>query len=286
MKRSLLCSLLAVVCSITPSFADDSVRAVQTRLKTDGFYFGDVSGNYDSETAAAVSRYQIRHGLPISGQLDPETSKALGVATAASSTSPAARADSASWQQLRKSDSRFLSKLNSGKIPPPGSASPASRTKTETPRTTTTAAVAETRRAPAPVVEPAPADPATFVLSRERLRDYVGAFVLAGLDPRVGSELEFFANQVRYYDQGSVSRDKIRRDLISYNQRWPQRRFWLAGEVDVEPQADSRLRVTFPLRYELRSASERSSGKVRKTLLVEVSGEDLQIVAVDESKRR
>lgn len=285
MKRFLLCALLAVVCSITPSFADDSVRAVQARLKTDGFYFGDVSGNYDSETAAAVSRYQIRHGLPISGQLDPETSKALGVATAAS-TSPAARADSASWQQLRKSDSRFLSKLNSGKIPPPGSAAPASRTKIETTRTTSTAAVAETRRAPAPVVEPAPADPATFVLSRERLRDYVGAFVLAGLDPRVGSELEFFADQVRYYNQGIVSRDKIRRDLISYNQRWPQRRFWLAGEVNVEPQADSRLRVTFPLRYELRSASERLSGKVRKTLLVEVTGEDLQIVAVDERKMR
>ena len=138
----------------------------------------------------------------------------------------------------------------------------------------------------AAVVEPDPADPSTLVLSRERLRDYVGAFILAGLDPRVGSELEFFADRVQYYNQGVVDREKIRRDLQSYNQRWPQRRFWLAGEVNVEPQPDSRLRVIFPLRYELRSAAERSSGKVQKTLLVEVTGEDLQIVGVNERKIR
>ena len=112
----------------------------------------------------------------------------------------------------------------------------------------------------------------------------MGAFVLAGLDPRVGAELEFFGDQVAYYNQGTLSRDKIRADLQRYAQTWPERRFWLDGQVNVEPQADSRLRVTFPLRYQLRSGSKRSSGKVRKTMLVEVVGEDLQIVAVNERK--
>ena len=50
--------------------ADTNVRAVQTKLKQDGFYFGDPTGVYDNETAAAVTRYQIRNGLPISGRLD------------------------------------------------------------------------------------------------------------------------------------------------------------------------------------------------------------------------
>jgi hypothetical protein len=126
----------------------------------------------------------------------------------------------------------------------------------------------------------------TFTLSRERLRDYVGAFVLAGLDPQVGAELEFFADRVNYYDQGIVARDKIRRDLRSYNDQWPERRFWLAGNVNVEPQADSRLRVTFPLRYELRNSRKRASGKIQKTLLLEVTADDLQIVAVNERKMR
>jgi hypothetical protein len=128
------------------------------------------------------------------------------------------------------------------------------------------------------------ADSRVFVLSRERLRDYVGAFVLAGLDPRVGAELEFFGDRVAYYNQGTLGREKIRADLQQYANRWPERRFWLDGDVNVQPQADSRLRVTFPLRYELRSGSKRSSGKVQKTMLVEVVGEDLQIVAVNERK--
>ena len=61
-------------------------------------------------------------------------------------------------------------------------------------------------------------------------------------------------------------------------------KLWLAGEVNVEPQADSRLQVTFPLRYELRNGGKRSSGKVRKTLLLEVTTDDLQIVSVNERK--
>jgi hypothetical protein len=136
---------------------------------------------------------------------------------------------------------------------------------------------------PAPVQPPA-GEYQTFTLSRERLRDYVGAFVLAGLDPRVGAELEFFADRVDYYGDGVVDRERIRRDLRSYNEKWPQRRFWLAGDVQVQPQPDSRIRVTFPLRYELQNAGKRSSGKIRKTLLLEVTSDDLQIVSVNERK--
>ena len=124
----------------------------------------------------------------------------------------------------------------------------------------------------------------TFALSPERLRDYIGAFVLAGIDPQIGAEREFFSERVRYYDDGVVSREKIGRDLEQYAARWPERRFWLAGEIKVEPQPDSLVRVTFPLRFELRNGSRHSSGKVEKTLLLEVTGDDLQIVAVNESK--
>ena len=278
MKRFLLSCLAVFLCGLTSIFADDSVRVVQTKLKSEGFYFGEVSGTYDSDTASAVSRYQIRHGLPISGQIDPETAKALGVAAAATT----ARPDSASWQRLRKSDRRFLSRLNARERKQPVKR-PAERPRTQTTTTTTTE---ETQSGPPTPVEADPDDPTKLVLSRERLRDYVAAFVLAGLDPRVGAELEFFADRVDYYGDGVVDREKIRRDLQRYNEQWPQRRFWLAGEVDVEPQPDSRLRVTFPLRYQLSNGKKRSSGKIRKTLMLEVTGEDLQIVGVNEKKAR
>src|SRR6266480_4895414 len=120
--------------------------------------------------------------------------------------------------------------------------------------------------------------------STERLRDYVGAFVLAGLDPRIGSETEFFADRVQYYDEGVISREKICKDLERYAARWPERRFWLDGDITVDPQNGNRVRVTFPLRYELRNGAKHSSGKISKTLVLQPAGDDLQIVAVNERK--
>jgi hypothetical protein len=55
----------------------------------------------------------------------------------------------------------------------------------------------------------------------------------------------------------------------------------------VITSVNGNLRVTFPLRYELRSGSRHSSGKVWKTLVLEKTGaDDLQIVAVNERKTK
>jgi hypothetical protein len=269
MKRFFSLVAAFVICGIATATADENIRAAQARLKDGGFYFGEPNGQYNSETAAAVSRYQIRNGLQITGQLDAATAKALGVASAGNTpAAPAAAPGPETWQRLRKPDQQFLQRQSAAPTP----------------------VKAKTRAvAPPPAVSepaPAPVDTTTFVLSRERLRDWVAAFVLAGLDPHVGAELDFFADRVNYFDSGMVDRERIRRDLQSYDAKWPQRSFWLAGQVNVEPQADSRVRVTFPLRFELRNGSRHSAGRVQKTLLLEVTGEDLQIVAVNEARAR
>ena len=130
-----------------------------------------------------------------------------------------------------------------------------------------------------------PVDRAEY--GKERLRDYVAAFVLAGLDPHVGSELEFFADRVNYFGEANVSRPRIGRDLVRYDKRWPQRRFWLAGDLGVSRQPEGGLRVTFPLRYELRNGTKTASGKVMKTIALLKTGDgDLEIVAVNERKVR
>ena len=110
------------------------------------------------------------------------------------------------------------------------------------------------------------------------------AFVLAGLDPQVGAETEFFADRVNYFGKPGVTRETIRRDLQRYNDRWPQRAFTLAGEPEIASLND-KLKVSFPLRYELQNGSKRSAGKVWKTLVLEKTGtDDLQIVSVNERK--
>ena len=120
--------------------------------------------------------------------------------------------------------------------------------------------------------------------STERLRDYVAAYVLAGLDKNVGAEADFFADRVEYYDQGVMDRDRIRADLKRYDERWPERHFWVSGKINIEVQSDNRARVTFPLGFKLRNGNRTVTGKTNKTLVLEPAGDDLQIVAVNERK--
>ena len=67
-------------------WADDLTRAIQQRLKDQGFYYGEVDGQGGDETSAAIRRYQIRHGLKVTGQLNDETLHSLGVSPGTSAT--------------------------------------------------------------------------------------------------------------------------------------------------------------------------------------------------------
>jgi peptidoglycan hydrolase-like protein with peptidoglycan-binding domain len=60
-------------------WADDLTRAIQQRLKDQGFYYGEVDGQGGDETSAAIRRYQIRHGLKVTGQLSDETLRSLNI---------------------------------------------------------------------------------------------------------------------------------------------------------------------------------------------------------------
>jgi peptidoglycan hydrolase-like protein with peptidoglycan-binding domain len=257
-------------------WTDTNVRAVQEKLREAGLYFGEIDGTFSSELAAALGRYQIRNGLPITGQLDEETSKALGATPAVTTTANDQTNSSETWRRLRSGERRTLTSA-------PVTSSPRGETPTmgtripprSTPATTT----------PTPTDNTQPASTLSVASnSKDRLRDYIGAFVLAGLDPHVGSETEFFGDRVAYYDEGVIDREKIRKDLQRYAARWPDRRFWLDGDINVEPQNGSRMRVTFPLRYDLRNGAKHSSGKINKTLVLKRDGDDLQIVAVNERK--
>ncbi len=317
--------------------ADENVRGVQEKLRDGGFYSGEIDGAYSADLSAALTRYQIRKGLPISGQLDVETSEALGVKPAVGPSAADAEQSSETWRRLRRGAHKTSAEArktsspsaeeteNSAETQPRSAPAVRPATARTAPETTESAsgplAKAQTSSettepAPAPpasgrispetaepvsdapatrtsseTTEPVSAAPATVAgssedgdISTERLRDYVGAFVLAGLDPNVGSEADFFADRVKYYDQGVIDREKIRNDLQNYAARWPKRRFWFAGNITIEPQHRKRLRVTFPLRYELRNGATYSSGTINKTLVLERVGDDLQIVAVSEDK--
>ena len=65
--------------------ADQLVENVQQALKDEGFYYGEVNGDVNANLTAAIRRYQIRNGLQVTGELNDETLRALGIRSSGSS---------------------------------------------------------------------------------------------------------------------------------------------------------------------------------------------------------
>lgn len=66
--------------------ADQLVESVQQALKDEGFYYGEVNGDMNANVTAAIRRYQIRNGLQVSGELNDETLRSLGIKPSGSSS--------------------------------------------------------------------------------------------------------------------------------------------------------------------------------------------------------
>lgn len=79
MKRICCALSLLLVASMAVARADQTTSAVQRALKDQGFYYGSVTGQKSADTTAAIRRYQIRNGLQITGEIDAETLRSLGM---------------------------------------------------------------------------------------------------------------------------------------------------------------------------------------------------------------
>lgn len=74
--------------------ADQLVESVQQALKDEGFYYGEVNGDMNANVTAAIRRYQIRNGLQVSGELNDETLRSLGIKSSGSSSRSTSRSAS------------------------------------------------------------------------------------------------------------------------------------------------------------------------------------------------
>ncbi|MFZ0916508.1 MAG: peptidoglycan-binding domain-containing protein [Candidatus Udaeobacter sp.] len=101
MKRAIAHFLLAM-CVAGFVRADQTIQSVQQTLKDQGFYYGNVTGDKNSETAAAIRRYQIRSGLQVTGEIDPKTLQSLNVNP---KSNPASSSQSASKPAMAQTNS-------------------------------------------------------------------------------------------------------------------------------------------------------------------------------------
>ncbi len=63
-----------------------TVRQIQTKLKTWGYYNGSVDGVYGSATEKAVRAFQQKNGLTVDGKAGPQTLRAMGISAGGAST--------------------------------------------------------------------------------------------------------------------------------------------------------------------------------------------------------
>jgi hypothetical protein len=65
-------------------YADSTVAAAQEQLARQGYYRGEIDGIVGAETRRAVVRYQGDHGLRVTGTINTDTLRVLGLPRAAS----------------------------------------------------------------------------------------------------------------------------------------------------------------------------------------------------------
>jgi peptidoglycan hydrolase-like protein with peptidoglycan-binding domain len=96
MNRAIV-HLVVALCVVGSAPADETisyqtVQSVQQALKDQGFYYGNVTGDNSAETSAAVRRYQIRNGLQVTGEINPETLRSLNLSSnSVASSQPASK---------------------------------------------------------------------------------------------------------------------------------------------------------------------------------------------------
>src|SRR3984893_15301860 len=78
-------ALLVLLGTIAFTRADQTIESAQQTLKDQGFYYGEITGEKNADTIAAIRRYQIRKGLQVTGELNDETLRSLRSNAAASS---------------------------------------------------------------------------------------------------------------------------------------------------------------------------------------------------------
>ena len=121
MKRPLLC-FLVTLCAVSLVRADQTIRSLQQTLKDQGFYYGAVTGDKSAETTAAIRRYQIRNGLPVTGEINEETLRSVNSSSnsVASASQPASKPAAIQPNIVRPDASARLSQSS----PPPSFSQP------------------------------------------------------------------------------------------------------------------------------------------------------------------
>jgi len=120
--------------------------------------------------------------------------------------------------------------------------------------------------------------------------EFVHNFIASNETNDVDLAVSFYAPNVDVFEEGKKSTDAIRRDIESYNARWPSRRATIRGDVRLsEKAANHNYTASFEHDYYVENPSrgEWINGAVAVDLVLIVDGEGIpRIVSMKQKTLR
>jgi len=135
-----------------------------------------------------------------------------------------------------------------------------------------------------PPKETAPAEEKPAV-PPERAEEFVRKYLDACETNQLESELAYYSDKVKYFDQGVVGRSFIERDVAAFYKRWPQRSYELLDFKVVREQGDEAV-VKFRIAFHYRSPQHTVAGKTDNYFTIQRTGERLKFTSLKEQRLR
>lgn len=112
------------------------------------------------------------------------------------------------------------------------------------------------------------------------LFSFVQAFVQSGNHNSNDNQLNYYDENVSYFNQGIVDKNYIAQDLINYHKQWPYRQYSLLS-WGIAPQGTSEnIKVILQIAFQTFDGQKTRQGKVEDTLLIQFKNGRLFIVAI------
>jgi S1-C subfamily serine protease len=117
---------------------------------------------------------------------------------------------------------------------------------------------------------PAEPEPTTWEKKTGDVTAFVKRFVVAGNSDDSGFEASFYADKVDYFDDGKVTTTFVEQDIQKYNQRWPQRRYWINGEptIAIVNSAHDIAEATVTIGFVVQNRQRIISGTCKDEILI------------------
>ena len=120
--------------------------------------------------------------------------------------------------------------------------------------------------------------------------DFVHNFIASNETNDIDLSVSFYAPNVDLFEEGRKSTEAIRRDIESYNARWPSRRATIRGDVRLGEKAPNRnYTASFEHDYYVENASrgEWINGAVAVDLQITIDGDGIpRIVSMKQKTLR